>query len=53
VVLLVTFRVSAVVLDPVPRADSCAIAVWSWPSLKRGASGLIWDIDHVPSMNFN
>jgi hypothetical protein len=25
VVLLVTFRVSAVVLDPVPRADSCAI----------------------------
>jgi hypothetical protein len=36
VVLLVPFRVSVVVSDPVSRADSCAIAVRSWPSSTRG-----------------
>jgi hypothetical protein len=41
VVLLVPFRVSAAVPDSVPRADSCAIAVRSWPSSTRGASGSI------------
>jgi hypothetical protein len=53
VVLLVPFRVSAAVPDPVPRADSCVIAVQSWPSLTRGASGSIWDIGHVPLRNFD
>jgi hypothetical protein len=32
VVLLAQFRVSAMVPSPVPRADSFAIDVRSWPS---------------------
>jgi hypothetical protein len=53
VVLLALFCVSAAVPNPVPEADSFAIAVRSWPSWKRGASDRFWDIGQVPVRNFD
>jgi hypothetical protein len=37
----------------VPRANSSSITMWSLPSYRRGAFGLIWDIGRVPSRNFD
>jgi hypothetical protein len=53
VVLPTLIYVSAVVPIPVPSADSFAIAVRSWPSYKRGASGHFRDIGRVLSKNFD
>jgi hypothetical protein len=47
------FHGSAVIPNPVLRADSWSIARRSWPSSKRGLSGSIWDIGQVPSRNFD
>jgi hypothetical protein len=53
VVLLALFYVSAAIPNPVLRADSLSIVRRSWSSWKRGASGLICDIGHVPVRNFD
>jgi hypothetical protein len=53
VVLLASFHISAVVPDPILRADRFAIAVRSWPSWKRETSGRFWDIGQVPLRNFD
>jgi hypothetical protein len=52
-VLLALFHVSAAVLNLVPNVDSFAIAVRSWPSLKRGALDRFQDIGQVPTRNFD
>jgi hypothetical protein len=39
--------------NPVLMANSLSIAMWSWLSYKRGASGWIWDICQVFIENFN
>jgi hypothetical protein len=41
------------VSNPVPMADSFSIAMWSWPSYKREASGQFQDVSRVPSRNFD
>jgi hypothetical protein len=50
--LLAPYCVSTVipVPNPVPRAHSFSIAMWSY---KRGTSGLIWDIGQVSSRSFD
>jgi hypothetical protein len=53
VVLLALFHVSAMISNPVPRADSLSIARRSWPSQKRGSSDSICDIGQVPTRNFD
>jgi hypothetical protein len=39
--------------NPILRANSLSIAMWSWSSSKRDALGLFWDISRVLVENFN
>jgi hypothetical protein len=53
VFLLASIHVSAAVPNLVPRADSFSMAMRSWPSWKREASGQFRDIDRVLLRNFD
>jgi hypothetical protein len=50
---IVIFLYDSRLPNPVLRANSFNIAMWSWPSLKRGVSGQFWNIGQVSSMNFD
>jgi hypothetical protein len=52
VVLPTLIYVSAAVTNSVPRANSFAITMQSWPSYKRGTSDQFWDVGWVLSRNF-
>jgi hypothetical protein len=45
--------VSIAVPNPILRANSRSMAMWSWSSYKRGVSVSVWDIGQVPIMNFD
>jgi hypothetical protein len=51
-VLPTLIYVSAAVTNSVPRANSFAITMQSWPSYKRGTSDQFWDVGWVLSRNF-
>jgi hypothetical protein len=53
VILLVLFRIFAAVSNPIPKANSFAIAVRSWLNQNRGMSDQFWDIGQVPLRNFD
>jgi hypothetical protein len=53
VILLTPFRVFTTIPNLLPKADNSAIAMQSWPSQKRGASGRFQDIGQVSIRNFD